>query len=247
MAWSHPLVHLIGGEDDTNQNTTQRILMLLESTVIGRAEAYDRVRNNILDRYILEDSRFMAAGAKYRVPRFLLNDFARYWRTMAVDFAYKRRARAQTGTAIRNIKLRMSRKLIYVSGLLCCFACHTELHAEQRAELFSGIDASRKAIDFFRGELQRTPLEILSGVVIRFPHLHETARTIFNAYDLFLGVLADDDKREHLEKLLPSQQDTDPLYQDLRGASHQFRDGVLDLFFDHKSSLSELTRIYGVF
>jgi predicted nucleotidyltransferase len=32
MAWSHQLVHLIGGEDDTNQNTTRRILMLLEST-----------------------------------------------------------------------------------------------------------------------------------------------------------------------------------------------------------------------
>src|SRR5205809_153716 len=58
MAWSHQLVHLIGGEDDTNKNTTQRILLLLES-----------------------------------------------WRTMAVDFAYTRRMRAQKGAAIRNIKL----------------------------------------------------------------------------------------------------------------------------------------------
>jgi predicted nucleotidyltransferase len=35
MAWSHSLVHLIGGEDDTNRNTTQRILMLLESAALG--------------------------------------------------------------------------------------------------------------------------------------------------------------------------------------------------------------------
>lgn len=94
-AWSHQLVHLIGGEDDTNKNTTQRILLLLESTVIGRREAYDRVVKHILSRYILEDARFVSKDTNFRVPRFLLNDLARYWRTMAVDFAYKRRTRAQ--------------------------------------------------------------------------------------------------------------------------------------------------------
>jgi hypothetical protein len=35
MAFSHDLVHQIGGEDDTNRNTTRRILLLLESKVIG--------------------------------------------------------------------------------------------------------------------------------------------------------------------------------------------------------------------
>ncbi|HMF78732.1 MAG TPA: nucleotidyltransferase domain-containing protein [Bryobacteraceae bacterium] len=247
MAWSHSLVHLIGGEDDTNRNTTQRILMLLESTVVGRREAYDRVRNHILDRYILEDSRFVSKDAKYRVPRFLLNDFARYWRTMAVDFAYKRRTRDQKGIAIRNIKLRMSRKLIYVSGLLACFGCHLELGVEERNALFDDADAKRQATVFFRDTLQRTPLEILSGVLLRYPHLHPTASSILNAYDAFLGVLADDDNRKRLEALLPAQQDDDPIYQHLRQISHRFRDGVLDLFFDVESGLFELTKVYGVF
>jgi predicted nucleotidyltransferase len=247
MAWSHPLVHLIGGEDDTNRNTTQRILMLLESTVVGRREAYDRVRKHILGRYILEDPRFITNDARYRVPRFLLNDFARYWRTMAVDFAFKRRTRAQQGTAIRNIKLRMSRKLIYVSGLLACFSCHTELDDQERGALFDGLDASRRSIDFFGAKLQRTPLEILCAVLMRYPHLNGISNCILNSYDQFLGTIADDDKRVHLENLLPSEQDEDPLYQDLRQLTHQFRDGVLDLFFDAKSGLAELTRIYGVF
>ena len=145
MAWSHPLVHLIGGEDDTNRNTTQRILLLLESAPLGRREAYDRVCKDILDRYILEDPRFLENGANYRVPRFLLNDFARYWRTMAVDFAYKRRVRDQKGSAIRNLKLRMSRKLIYVSGLLVCFSPHLELSDAERRELFDGVDGARRA------------------------------------------------------------------------------------------------------
>lgn len=40
MAFSHHLVHQIGGEDDTNRNTTRRLLLLLESSAVGRPEAY---------------------------------------------------------------------------------------------------------------------------------------------------------------------------------------------------------------
>ena len=126
MVFSHDLIHQIGGEDDTNQNTTRRLLLLLESSVVGPERAYERVVGNILQRYLLED-RGLWRGSQYRVPRFLQNDVARYWRTMAVDFAYKLRNRSGKGWAIRNLKLRMSRKLIYVSGLLACFRCHLDL------------------------------------------------------------------------------------------------------------------------
>lgn len=91
MAFSHDIVHQIGGEDDTNSNTTRRILLVLESRPIGRADAFNRVLNHVLFRYVAEDARFLQQDARFHVPRFLLNDIARYWRTMAVDFAYKRR------------------------------------------------------------------------------------------------------------------------------------------------------------
>lgn len=48
LTFSHDLIHLIGGEDDTNKNTTKRILLLLESCPIGGRDAYRRVLSNIL-------------------------------------------------------------------------------------------------------------------------------------------------------------------------------------------------------
>src|SRR6266540_179072 len=141
----------------------------------------------------------------------------------------------------------MSRKLIYVSGLLACFACHIELDGDGRAGLFAGPDASRRAIEFFNGTLGRTPLDILCGVLLRHSHLEGTADRLLTAYDGFLGTLADDEKRKHLEHLHPDQQDADLTYQHLRRLSHQFRDGLLVLFFDAQSGLAELTTSYGVF
>ncbi len=154
---SHDLVHQIGGDDDTNLNTTRRLLLLLESQVIGREDAYRRVVRNVLNRYLLEDRGFWR-GSGYKVPRFLQNDFARYWRTMAVDFAYKLRSRSGKGWAIRNIKLRMSRKLIYVSGLLACYRCHLDYSSAQRPGLYSDPNRRQEIIEHLEGIFQSTPL-----------------------------------------------------------------------------------------
>jgi len=106
---------------------TQRILLLLESLPIGTRSAYDRVVRAVVDRYLEEEAQLLVEGGKeFKVPRFLLNDIVRFWRTMAVDFASKQRDRGGEGWGLRNAKLRMSRKLIFASGLLVCFACNLD-------------------------------------------------------------------------------------------------------------------------
>jgi len=247
MAFSHEIIHQIGGEDDTNSNTTKRILLVLESRPVGRRDAFDRVLNQVLSRYIAEDARFLQRSARFNVPRFLVNDFARYWRTMAVDFAYKRRTRAGTGTAIRNIKLRMSRKLIFVSGLLACFSANVLLTESELSALLQAPNATYEFVRHLRRVLAQTPLEIVASVINRHQHLRRIGLQLFRAYEVFLAVLRDNDKRAHLDSLQPSAEEGDRIYQELRGASHEFRDAVLDLFFDEQTMLHQLTRTYGIF
>lgn len=74
---SHDLVHKIGGQEDTNQNTTRRILLLFESRPVGKRDAYARVKRHVLDRYVEEDWG-LSGGSSAFVPRFLLNDVVRY-------------------------------------------------------------------------------------------------------------------------------------------------------------------------
>jgi predicted nucleotidyltransferase len=246
MVFSHDLIHEIGGEDDTNRNTTRRLLLLLESTAVGREDAHQRVVRNILNRYLLEDRGFWK-GLQYRVPRFLQNDFARYWRTMAVDFAYKLRKRSGQGWAIRNIKLRMSRKLIYVSGLLACYRCHMDYSQEQWRTIAQSPDGQKEVVDYFSQVFHATPLEIISGVLLRHPHLDDAANKILGSYDRFLGILADEEQRKHLEVLSEAEAETDSIFQTARRLTHDYRDGLLTVFFDAPSGIDVLTRNYGVF
>jgi len=95
--------------------------------------------------------------------------------------------------------------------------------------------------------MRRTPLEILASVFLHFPHLNDAGRTLFDAYDEFLGMLASDATRDALEKLPPRPSPDDPVWNRARDLSHSFRNSLLALFFDSKSDLNDLTKMYGVF
>jgi predicted nucleotidyltransferase len=242
---SHDLIHKIGGLDDTNVNLTQRNLLLLESVTIGDGEAYDRVIRNVLRRYIEEDLG-RSGDDPYRVPRFLLNDIARYWRTLAVDFAQKRRDREGAKWALRTAKLRMSRKLIYAAGLMICYSC-TRISKGGTAE--ARQVSIIHVVKHLETMVAKTPLDILAGTILDYSdEIGSAGKKLFGAYDVFLAVLDDPDKRTRLEKLAPEAAGGDRVYEEVRQASDAFHEALTEIFFDCDSTpIPGLTRKYGVF
>jgi hypothetical protein len=248
MIGSHDIVHEIGGEDDTNSNTTRRVLLLLESWPIGSREAYDRVRRQILKRYLQDDHGLRRGSGRLSVPRFLLNDLTRYWRTVTVDFVYKQRAEAGHKWALRNAKLRMSRKLVFASGLLRCFFCNLDHDAAPARQVLAAPqhDVS-KLIIYLEDQLKQTPLMLLARAVCRPAIDKSTGRKLFTSYDRFLALLDDKNKRDHLVQLTPDQVETSPVWQEVREISRDFHTGLKDLFFGSDDELRNLTTEYAVF
>ena len=250
LVFSHDLINYNGGGDDTNANLTRRMLLLLESVCIGRDDAYRRVVNNVLRRYIVEDYGWMHGRNPKNVPRFLLNDMARYWRTLAVDFAYKRRRRAGRGWALRTAKLRLSRKLTYAAGMLVCFRCATHPPAADQIPVGNIDQAALQLVDHLQTDVQKTPLALFARLFLEHDQLGDAARRMFGAYDEFLAILDDDEKRRHLDELgEPEAVATDPVYQRVRELGHQFQRALDAVFFDPVGcpQIYELTRTYGVF
>ncbi len=246
MTFSHDLVQKIGGREDTNENTTRRVLLLQESAAFGKADAYERVLRLLLSRYLKDDYGLRFGTLPYKVPRFLLNDIVRYWRTVTVDFVEKQRGQAGQGWGLRNAKLRMSRKLIFATGMLSCFSCHLFSSSDVKKEL-KAQHSTVAMEEHLRRFIKMTPLEILATFLLELNIDKRTAVKLFSSYNEFLNLMNDTAKRDHLKKLRPDNIRGDRVFKEVRGYSHEFQDGLTDLFFNKNKELRKLTTFYGVF
>ncbi len=253
MGFSHQLVHLIGGQEDTNKNMTQRILLLLESVPIIAGNSRERVLKAIIQRYLEEEPHLIESDrTHFKVPRFLLNDIVRFWRTMAVDFASKQRDRGGDGWGLRNAKLRMSRKLIFAAGLLTCFSCNLE------EKLQANISTDERDIKTARSKnlahlqhhilhyVSQTPLDIVAIAVKEYGIDRAIAEKLFSAYDEFLGLIGNPEKRVSLKNLCAENSRTDPVFRQVQDFSSRFSDALNQIFFNDPK-LGPMTREYAVF
>lgn len=242
LCFSHEMVHKIGGPADSNENITRRILMLLESRALSVSptdsslEVRKAVVRSILERYFEEDVHF---SRDKKVPRFLLNDLTRYWRTICVDYAAKHLEQDGAKWAIRNAKLRLSRKLLYAAGLAFCFRCQLS-----PPTIGSAMDVP--PTEFFINSAMEfadtPPLEYLAAFIDDFLNGENRALTIdciFEAYDRWLALLGDAKKREHLKTLDHSSAKEDEIFGEVRHLGGEFAKGLKLLFFGRYQDIEE--------
>jgi hypothetical protein len=164
---------------------------------------------------------------------------------MAVDFASKQRDRAGEGWGLRNAKLRMSRKLIFTSGLLACCGCFLDASLRKKISTGEG-DIKLNLVNHIREQLRLTPLESLADAVWRYGIPSAVSDELFEAYAEFLRILDDKESRETLEKLRAADSRTDSRFQRVREVSKAF-DHALDHIFFENPQLAPLIRKFGVF
>lgn len=216
----------IGLDADNNANLTQRMLLILESVAVWGDEVHDRSRRALLDQYL------QAHSADYQPPRFLLNDLIRYWRTIAVDFEGKMRARAGEGWGVRNAKLRLSRKALFAGGLLPVLECRHHR-----------VDAM---LEHLAVRMELPPLDRIADAFVDHDAVDSGVRAL-QAYDEFLGVLDDPERRLALRRLgHDDDRAGSELWIRVKELGETFEACLLSLLFDDPE-LGRLTRQYLIF
>jgi len=245
ITFSQSLIHNIGGEHDTNHNLTRRILLLLESIPVQvhkgySSKTYERVIKSILSCYISNDTSFESRkGKQNKVPRFLLNDVVRLWRTMCVDFAYKQKDFDNSKWGLRNIKLRMSRKMSYIKGLLLVYSCYKNPSLD--------ISNPENIIEFLYQKVKLTPLEIALQLANDGNLNLRTVNSIIRHYDSFLKLISTKTQRDKLMYIYPDTAYSNKDFIAAREISIKFQKSIESLLTQTKYPFQEFIFAYGIF
>ena len=193
----------IGGDADTNAYLTRRMLYLLEGEWLHDRPAFENLREKLIGHYVrdsLEDRKLC---------RYLLNDVIRYWRTICVDFEEKT-ADGGKPRAIRLVKLRFARMMLYFGGVAAIARTDDDVPAETKRamllETFAMPPADRLTQAFGDTEME-APLA---------------------AYATFLNAIDDTAIRDALERDGHEGLETIE-YQELLEVAREFRQGLQDV------------------
>ncbi len=110
----------MGGPDDDFRNFfTARLLLLLESQPLFNDVLYEGILKEIIDSYWRD---YPNHEASFR-PLFLTNDIMRFWRTLCLNYEYRRNHAAEDPDGrhrrdLKNLKLRFSRLLTCHSAVV---------------------------------------------------------------------------------------------------------------------------------
>ena len=194
----------IGGDRDTNEAITKRVLFLLEGEWIAGEALAQKLRNDLIDCYVRPNI------TSHQIALFLLNDIIRYYRTICVDFEFKTMQSLKPkpwGT--RNVKLVFSRKLLYFSGVIAIAETAQKTYGQKKKsllELFAMPVADR--LLSVCGERAVRPLRI---------------------YEEFLEEMSKAEVREQLDNVTEANRDKSQTFRILKDRGHHFSWELLSL------------------
>ena len=147
------------------------------------------------------------------------------------DFEAKHRSRRGQGWGLRNAKLRLSRKLLFSSGLLPVLECHTRTAEEIPA--------------FLADRLALVPADRVAEAFMAHDAVEAGVRA-FRAYDEFLERLGAPEFRAALRTLSLDEADSSAEFQLVRHLGREFQAGLLALLFDTRE-LYPLVREFAIY
>lgn len=190
------LLENYGGDKETNQGFTRRMLYLLESKALYNDEMYIELKKKIVELYIKD------SVSDHNLSRFLLNDIIRYYRTICTDYEFKVNEQDKSW-GVRKIKLRFSRKILYFSGLIMVAKTCSLSRSEKIEETFSLLTLPPIArIKNICGEVQ--------------------SEKMLEYYDEFLEEISNPEVRKSLDKINRENRNKNDKYRSLKNMSQHF-------------------------
>lgn len=230
----------IGLERDSNLNMTRRLSILLESESFLAQNIRASTIRRIIERYCgAYAPSHRKEGDPVAVPRFLVNDVIRYWRTIAVDFEAKRWRNPKSGWGLRYAKLLTARKIMFAGSLIGYLLSGFYLN---KTSLTDTDKRHQGLIDYLCAQSEKTPVARLAAA---YPALSEESKVVLTnvllLYDKIMGLLDSPGSKKKLKA--GSSED---VMNELVGLADELQKGLEAVFFDDEL-LKPLTRRYSLY
>lgn len=205
----------VGSKKDSYDLLTSRVLLLLEARVLWGDRAFSDLQERLISFY---EADVALDSSKNHV--FLLNDLVRYFRTLCVNYAYTKQKNPEKW-AIRNVKLRHSRVIMYASMIAALGA----------------LSKSKSKAQELRVWVARSPLERL---YFAYEDVHDPGfYKIAGLYNTFLTLMNDEKVRSSLAGLKYEERYSEPYFAVLKSNSDALSSEIARFMYARRGQWSD--------
>lgn len=236
----------IGLDVDSNTSTTRRLLLLLESVSAYAPDERSKAIQGMLRRYCADyESDGDGEASDSPVPRFLLNDITRLWRTITVDFGAKRWRSLSQDSFVRYSKLVTTRKVLFAGSLATLFVCPSI--KETGKDQGVGVLLQHLSEEFDRAPLAR----LMSAHTLVSADGKRALESLLQAYETFVDLMDQRGSRDALNAPTSSRSmkagyEVEEIRSSVREMAATIQSSLEVIFFD-EAPFKDLTRKYGLF